>query len=188
MPCSGCHPGARPRLAFAVARQACRDCHANPHGAQFDAEIAAGGCARCHTALDWHQAKIDHSTWPLAGAHARTACTACHGAQNKGAQPAAYRGVPRDCEGCHDDVHAGQFRQSQPARPCRICHDPESFRIAARFDHATTRYPLDGKHRALTCDRCHAAETLRNGTTAVRWRLGYARCKDCHANPHAEGS
>jgi len=31
----------------------------------------------------------------------------------------------------------------------------------------TTRVPLDGKHRALTCDRCHAAETLRNGATAA---------------------
>ncbi len=186
VPCSGCHGGARPRLGFAVARQACRDCHANPHGAQFDAEIAAGGCARCHTAFDWHQVKIDHSIWPLAGAHGRTPCAACHGAKQNGAQPAAYRGIPRDCEGCHDDVHAGQFRQTQPARPCQVCHDPESFRIAPRFDHATTRYPLDGKHRALTCDRCHAAEPLRNGATAVRWRLGYVRCKDCHASPHVE--
>jgi hypothetical protein len=186
VPCSGCHGTARPRLAFAVVRQACRDCHANPHGAQFNAEIAAGGCARCHTAFDWHQAKIDHSIWPLAGAHGRTPCAACHGVQQKGAQPAAYRGIPRDCEGCHDDVHAGQFRQTQPAKPCQVCHDPASFRIAARFDHATTRYPLDGKHRALTCDRCHAAEALRSGATAVRWRLGYVRCKDCHANPHVE--
>ena len=186
VPCSSCHPGARPRLAFAVARQTCRDCHANPHGTQFDAEIAAGGCAQCHTPLDWHQAKIDHSTWPLAGAHARTACAACHGVQQKGAQPAAYRGIPRDCEGCHDDIHAGQFRQTAPAKPCRTCHDTESFRIAASFDHATTRYPLDGKHRELACERCHAAEPLRNGTSAVRWRLGYLRCKDCHASPHTE--
>ena len=187
-PCGACHPGARPRTAFALPRQVCADCHANPHGSQFNNEIAAGGCARCHTAFDWHQAKIDHSTWPLAGAHARTPCAACHGVQQKAAQPAAYRGLPRDCEGCHDDIHAGQFTQSAPARPCKACHDPESFQIARRFDHATTRYPLEGKHRPLACDRCHATERLRNGTSAVRWRLGYLRCKDCHANPHTEGS
>jgi hypothetical protein len=186
-PCSGCHPGARPRVVFAVARKACADCHANPHGAQFDKEIAAGGCARCHTALDWHQARIDHSTFPLAGAHARTACAACHGVQHKGAPAAAYRGIARDCEGCHDDVHAGQFRQTPPVKGCKACHDPESFHIAGRFDHATTRYPLEGKHRPLTCDRCHTSELLRNGTSAVRWRLGYLLCKDCHANPHREG-
>jgi hypothetical protein len=187
-PCGSCHPGARPRLAFAVARQACRDCHANPHGAQFDKEIAAGGCARCHTAFDWHQAKIDHTAWPLTGAHARTPCAACHGAQQNGAQPASYRGIPRDCEGCHDDIHAGQFRLTSPVKGCNACHDPESFRIAGAFDHRTTRYPLEGKHRPLACDRCHAAELLRNATTAVRWRLGYFQCKDCHASPHRDGA
>ncbi len=183
-PCSGCHPGARPRLAFQVGKRACLDCHADPHGGQFDAEIAIGGCARCHTTADWRQAKIDHSTWPLAGAHARTPCAACHGVQQKGAPRAAYRGTARDCEGCHDDVHAGQFTQRPPVRTCQQCHDPASFQIAAAFDHATTRYPLEGKHRPLACARCHPSEPLRNGSVVVRWRLGYRQCKDCHGNPH----
>lgn len=187
-PCSGCHPGARPRLRFTVAKQACADCHANPHGTQFQTEMAKGGCAACHTALDWHQPQIDHSRWPLAGAHKRTACAACHGEAKAGASPAAYRGIPRDCEGCHDDIHAGQFRQTQPIKACKTCHGTETFAIARTFDHRTTRYPLEGKHVALTCDRCHTPATLRNGTTAVRWRLGYTKCKDCHANPHREGS
>lgn len=186
VPCSGCHPGSRPRVAFAIGAKACADCHANPHGAQFDRELAAGGCQRCHTTRDWHQARIDHSAWPLDGAHARAACAACHGTQQKGAPPAAYRGIPRDCEGCHDDLHAGQFRQTAPQKRCPTCHTTASFRIAATFDHATTRLALDGKHRALTCDRCHTSEPLRNGAAAVRWRLGYVRCKDCHANPHKE--
>ncbi len=186
-PCSGCHPGARPRLSFVVAKQACADCHANPHGTQFEAEMAKGGCASCHTPLDWHQAKIDHSTWPLVGAHARTACAGCHGEQKQGAEPAAYRGVPRDCEGCHDDIHAGQFRQTQPAKECKSCHTPDTFQIARTFDHGTTRYPLEGKHKPLACAKCHRTETLRDGSSAVRWRLGYTQCKDCHANPHQEG-
>jgi hypothetical protein len=186
-PCGGCHPGARPRLSFVVAKQACADCHANPHGTQFESEMAKGGCASCHTALDWHQAKIDHSTWPLVGAHSRTPCTSCHGEQKKGAEPAAYRGLPRECEGCHDDIHAGQFRQTQPVKACKTCHTADTFQIARSFDHRTTRYPLEGKHVALGCEKCHATETLRNGTTAVRWRLGYLQCKDCHANPHVEG-
>lgn len=186
-PCSGCHPGARPRLSFVQPKQACADCHANPHGTQFAAEMAKGGCASCHTTLDWHQAKIDHSIWPLVGAHTRTACASCHGEQKQGAEPAAYRGIPRECEGCHDDIHAGQFRQSQPVKSCDTCHTPETFALASTFDHGKTRWPLQGKHRPLPCDKCHRTETLRNGTTAVRWRLGYTQCKDCHANPHQEG-
>ena len=148
--------------------------------------MTKGGCATCHSPLDWHQAKIDHSSWPLVGAHTRTACTACHGVQQKGASPAAYRGAPRDCEGCHDDIHAGQFRQTQPVKECKTCHTPDAFQIAKTFDHKTTRYPLEGKHEPLACAKCHAQEVLRNGTTAVRWRLGYVKCKDCHASPHQE--
>ncbi len=185
-PCGSCHASTRPRTVFTIARQTCADCHANPHGAQFDKEIAAGGCAHCHTPLDWHQAKIDHSTFPLVGAHARTTCTACHGEHEKGAPAATYRGLPHECEGCHDDVHAGQFRQTPPVKACKTCHDPESFQIAAKFKHATTGVSLEGKHRPLACDKCHAPAELRNGTTAVRWRLGYRQCKDCHANPHQE--
>lgn len=185
-PCSSCHGSARPRVAFTVAKRACLECHANPHGARFDKEIAAGGCARCHTTFDWHLAKIDHSTFPLVGAHTRTPCAACHGEHQKGAEAAAYRGIPRACEGCHDDIHAGQFQQTAPVAGCKTCHDPVSFKIAGAFAHATTGFPLEGKHQPLACDRCHVTAQLRNGTTAVRWRLGYRQCKDCHANPHQE--
>jgi len=136
--------------------------------------------------VDWHQPNIDHSTWPLVGVHARTACAGCHGEQKSGAKPAAYRGVPRDCEGCHDDIHAGQFRQTQPAKDCKTCHDATTFAIAKTFDHGKTRYPLDGKHVGLACEKCHPSSTLRNGATAVRWRLGYFECRDCHANPHKD--
>jgi hypothetical protein len=55
------------------------------------------------------------------------------------------------------------------------------------FDHARTRFPLAGKRRPLACGACHPAEALRDGSTAIRWRLGYQQCKDCHGNPHREG-
>jgi hypothetical protein len=186
-PCGACHTGPRPRLSFVVGKAECLDCHENPHGTQFAKEMAQGGCAACHTTADWHQSKIDHSIWPLVGEHARTKCAGCHGEQKKGAEPAAYRGIPRECEGCHDDTHAGQFQQTQPAKACKSCHDPTTFAIAATFRHDTTGFPLAGKHAPLACDRCHAPASLRDGSTAVRWRLGYRRCKDCHANPHREG-
>jgi len=182
-PCGACHPGSRPRLTWALTQTACLDCHDNPHGSQFDKEMAKGGCAHCHTPYSWHQAKVDHSTFPLTGAHARTSCDACHGKKAQGAEAAAYRGIPRDCEGCHDDQHAAQFRQTSPVKLCGECHATEAWKIA-KFDHDKTRYPLDGAHVALACDKCHVTAELRDGTQTVRWRLGYFRCKDCHADPH----
>ena len=182
-PCGSCHTGSRPRTSFIVANTQCLDCHENPHGTQFAKEMTQNGCATCHTTVDWHQSKIDHSIWPLLGVHARTKCAACHGEQKKGAEPAAYRGIPRECEGCHDDTHAGQFKN----KLCKTCHEPSTFKIATTFDHKTTGWSLDGKHAPLSCDKCHTSTTLRDGSTTIRWRLGYRQCKDCHANPHREG-
>jgi len=185
--CSRCHTTPRPRLDLRVGKQACADCHANPHGEQFATEMSKSGCATCHATADWHLPKIDHKTWPLTGAHARTACAGCHGETKPNAEPAAYRGIPRDCEGCHDDAHLGQFTGSQPVRTCVDCHDTSSYKLP-KFDHAAkTGYPLEGKHVGVACVKCHAPAELRNGTTTVRYRLGYRACKDCHANPHPEG-
>ncbi|MCA9675057.1 MAG: hypothetical protein KC464_08485, partial [Myxococcales bacterium] len=186
--CGACHGDKRPRLDFRVDKRACADCHANPHGDQFATEMAAGGCASCHVTTAWKQAKVDHSTWPLVGAHSRTACAACHGEVGTPgkAATAAFRGIPRDCEGCHEDVHAGQFRTAEPKRACGDCHGNERFK-PLDFDHAgKAGFVLDGGHARAKCEGCHAKTTLRNGAESTRYRLGYRACEDCHANPHKE--
>jgi hypothetical protein len=184
-PCAGCHPSARPRKDLRVAKKLCAECHENPHGTQFAKEMADGGCAHCHSAADWKQPRIDHSTWPLTGAHGRTACAQCHPAAS-GGEGAAYRGVPRVCDGCHEDTHAGQFRLNQPVRACDDCHTTEKYQLPG-FDHAAeTAWALEGKHAQTACDKCHAKEKLRDGRQAVRYRLGYQKCRDCHADPHVD--
>lgn len=186
-PCARCHPGKRPRVSFKVAKKVCVDCHDNPHGDQFAAEMAKGGCAQCHNTTGWNQPNIDHSTWPLTGAHSRAKCESCHSpskADKKTGSGATYRGVPRECEGCHEDIHAGQFRLSNPVKACKVCHSTEVFTIKA-FDHVNeANYPLTGGHKKVGCEKCHRKESLRSGKEIVRYRLGYRACKDCHANPH----
>lgn len=185
--CGACHAGDRPRLDWKLADTRCAACHENPHGDQFAAEMRAGGCAHCHSPVAWSAPKIDHDTWPLTGAHARAACAGCHAQSSNagGGATASYRGVPRDCTGCHDDVHLGQFRLTEPVRGCEVCHGTDTFDIA-RFDHAELAdYPLDGKHARVACGACHAKTTLRNGKETARYRLGFRACADCHANPHA---
>ena len=67
-----------------------------------------------------------------------------------------------------------------PGRPIIRLHD---------FDHAElTGYTLDGKHQKIECKACHAPAELTDGQTTPLWRLGYRECRDCHKNPHAEGS
>ena len=188
VPCSGCHPGPAPRLDWKNPKLNCADCHANPHGHQFDAEMAQGGCAHCHNVEGWGQVKVDHSIFPLLGAHARAACSACHDPTPEdklAGKGASWRGLPHECEGCHADEHGGQFR-SAPAKGCNSCHDNDAFQLP-NFDHATmTGWPLEGKHVGLECDKCHKQERRKDGVMSVRYRLGYHACRDCHADPHKE--
>lgn len=189
--CAKCHdgvPSEGKRLDWTLAKTACADCHQNPHGNQFDQEMKRNGCATCHTPADWDLPKIDHSIWPLTGAHASTACGACHSAteaDRKAGKGASYRLAPRACEGCHDDVHRGQFRLHEPKRACDFCHSTADFKIPDFLHERLTGYALEGRHRTLNCNKCHAQELASSGVSVVRYRLGYQRCRDCHADPHS---
>lgn len=189
--CRSCHRSESPRLDWSLDQAACADCHQNPHGDQFARELATSGCAGCHSPVAWNAPNIDHSTWPLTGAHELVACAACHdenASDRRAGGGASYRGVPRACDGCHADPHLGQFRLSEPVRACDACHATSAFTLP-EFDHTEAAgYGLEGKHAALACDGCHGRETLRDGQSAVRYRLGYRACRDCHADPHAPGA
>lgn len=192
--CAKCHDKpAREgkRLDWTATKSACADCHENPHGNQFAKEMRQNGCATCHTSADWDLPKIDHSIWPLTGAHAATACGACHSATDqdrKAGKGASYRLAPRACEGCHDDAHHGQFRLAEPKRACDYCHSTVDFKIQNFAHEKLTGYALEGRHRSLGCAKCHDKEPLKTGTTVVRFRLGYRGCRDCHADPHREAA
>lgn len=189
VPCSQCHESKRPRRNLRLEANTCNDCHANPHGDQFAAEMKQGGCAQCHSAAGWDAPRIDHSVWPLTGSHASTPCASCHTpskADRRKGKGATYQDAPRECAGCHEDVHAGQFRLTEPNRECAVCHNTDAFEIES-FDHDTlVGYPLEGAHATIECAACHKPEKLRNRTKAVRYRLGYRECADCHANPHSK--
>lgn len=185
--CSACHAAERPLLDLRVPKDACESCHSNPHGAQFAREMNQGGCAHCHQPTGWRLPKIDHRFWPLTGAHASTQCDSCHHpteADRKAGTGASYRGVPRNCSGCHDDVHLGQFRLSKPVLECDRCHSTTAFRIPS-FDHESIAgWALTGAHATTGCAKCHSVATLESGQTTTRWRLPSAECSVCHANPH----
>lgn len=187
-PCSACHTGARPRLDWQLQKQTCSDCHENPHGSQFDVQMKAGGCGACHDTKAWDIPKIAHDTWPLTGAHAQARCDECHTvseADRRAGNGVSYRQAPRECEGCHADVHLGQFRLTEPQKQCSECHGTVTFKLPG-FDHAArTSYALEGKHSSVACRACHVPAQLANGETTALWRLPYRACKDCHANPHA---
>ncbi|MHB8838819.1 MAG: hypothetical protein ACYC7F_07700 [Gemmatimonadaceae bacterium] len=88
-------------------RTACAACHADPHAGQFT--TSTGTCVRCHDTVRWAgAARFVHdrdTSFPLAGAHSRVPCAACHRpvAQSGGGTRVPYRSLPTACEGCHAD-------------------------------------------------------------------------------------
>ena len=155
--------------------QKCLECHkevredvAKKRG--FHGTIDASACETCHAEhggrekplVVFNQATFDHrqAEFPLLGKHQTTPCAKCH------LKP-KYRETPRDCFSCHQqaDKHKGAL-----GRDCARCHNPAAWKEIS-FDHSTTKFPLDAKHRQVACEKCHTAQPFNSAPTA---------CSGCH--------
>jgi hypothetical protein len=111
------------------------------------------------------------------------------------------------CTDCHLDAHVGQLgRKGAPEAACDRCHDVQGW-VPVRFelaDHQKGRWPLEGAHRAVACDRCHPkdpkleallppsvrAEALRQRRPArvsdfpMDRKLDARKCTACHKDVH----
>ncbi len=153
--------------------------------------------------------------FPLDGSHRAIACNACHTSDDKLARrvsrsvraqlerqkrpivvssallalPALKRvgGDTGDvrCEGCHDDPHAGQFSGTIAKQGCNGCHQTSAFQDE-RFNHASSRFPLEGKHQKARCGQCHPQEKpKRRGQAPVtRYAPLSLACAACHRDEH----
>lgn len=162
----------------------CVSCHRqdDPH-----ANALGTDCARCHEVGDWSPAPgFDHgdSRYPLTGAHREVDCDQCHRASSLGIAPgpdgtraARYRPLRfADCADCHADPHRGRLQGE-----CSSCHVTRGFDVldTRGFNHASTRFPLLGKHRSTGCEACH-------GRAMATPRPAFGRCATCHADVHGE--
>jgi hypothetical protein len=160
------------------ARSECASCHPEHGGRDFELIEWRGG----------DPASFDHrrAGFPLEGKHAALACEKCHRTElhksevarirEGGLREGSWLGLKTACRDCHEDPHTGRLGQD-----CETCHAPEDWKkiLETEFDHARTRWPLAGAHREVACAKCHDA------TTAWGPRPAFARCDDCHVDPHA---
>ncbi len=188
----------RDRLPFGLVEGAeCEACHESPHRAAWPAAENGERCTHCHpaSAPTWTEAtaaitpELHASTgFPLERPHATVDCVACHAAalpfaeRYPDATAADYARAPETCQGCHEDIHAGQFvADGGDARACLECHDRHRFRppAFAIADHAAS-FELAGAHLAVPCIGCHA-----NDAAGVRrFAETPSACADCHDSPH----
>lgn len=141
--CDACHLPEKGNIYQAKLENACIACHKkdDKHKGQL-----GNKCESCHNEKRWKDAPYDHnkSRFPLTGSHAKTECKKCH-------QTPAFHDTPSTCNGCHekDDKHKGRF-----GTKCESCHYTGTWK-SWDFDHAKTRYPLDGAHKKVDCYDCH---------------------------------
>lgn len=167
------------------AAKDCRACHRDPHGGQFQPRLDKEGCTACHGLEAFKRVRFDHaleSRFKLEGQHAKAACASCHKPGDAGV--IRYRPLPLACAGCHADPHAGQLAV-KGFTDCARCHDGASWKEKLRFDHQKdSRFKLEGKHRPLACDKCHALVQLAQGVEARRYKPLPVDCQACHADHH----
>lgn len=207
--CTQCHQ-LRTRGADS---QRCLECHAplarrieerrGYHGSL--SEVECGVCHKEHLGKSFRPVHFvpedfahDSTGYGLRGSHAEVECKACHQPAlvldaevlefkgSAGALERTFLGLGTQCADCHedDDPHQGQFVD----RDCGSCHQEEDWGEADAFDHARSRYPLEGRHGEVECGLCHKVERGGSGEEFRRFRpLDSSDCSVCHEDPHRGG-
>ncbi len=207
--CKACHgPFREKKAVFRGLRfDSCSRCHIDAHFGQLTAARSKSGasCEACHSVDGFVPARYeteDHqkARFGLDGAHQAVPCSSCHvkdarltSANKVAIDKASRRGMAVDvssarfsfkgsveqCNGCHRDVHDGQFGK----KPCTQCHTTASF-ASLHFDHnRDTDFALDGKHAGAACDSCHKVEK-KHGNKIVRYAPLDKSCASCHRDVH----
>ena len=167
-----------------VPFRGCADCHDDPHRGRLSSR-----CGDCHTTKGFASIEgraFNHSLtrYPLKGRHGRVTCAGCHGPDLAKPNPAF-----ESCASCHSDPHNGKAVLAGKPADCGACHRvegfaPSSFTIA---QHASSPYPLEGRHAQVACVKCHTPSPGPAGARPARiarLRMPFGQCADCHTDSH----
>jgi len=192
--CGDCHKiglGGRTDkiLPFHFEDRTCTACHMDPHKGEFKdrqallrADGTPQGCEACHNVRTWLDVKgFDHSKtkFDLVGAHRVVACGDCHKTL-PGTHEIQFKGVPKNCDACHADIHGGQFAAKNGVTSCEDCHVVQRW-IPSTFDHdKRTQFPLTGGHENVGCAQCHSLQREIKGKPVLFYKPTPKACMDCH--------
>lgn len=179
-PCFSCHKKGE-KWSFREIGIKCNDCHTDIHEGFLEKKYyPENDCKKCHSVDIWSDVKFDHSTttFTLQGAHVRQSCKACHFTKgNDGKEIQKFAGLSTQCSNCHKDVHVQQFEENGITK-CNKCHGFENWKIN-KFDHSKTRFPLDGRHINVACNKCH--KPVQEGqVTYTQYKFKDIKCETCH--------
>jgi hypothetical protein len=194
--CTQCHV-----LGDKVSNEKCLQCHTdirvritNRKGYHSSVDVKGKQCTICHNehhGKNFQLIRLNVSTfnhnltgYPLSVPHAKISCKDCHNDKNitdpkLKARKNTYLGVNTACLTCHADYHRKTLSSD-----CLSCHDANSFKPATKFNHATARFVLTGKHTTVECIKCHKVE-MPDGKKYQQFRdIRFSSCTNCHRDPH----
>lgn len=185
--CQKCHTSGNMTEHLSFAH--CTDCHKDQHRGQFADRADKGACESCHSVEGYKPANFTteahgKSRYALTGSHLAVACFECHKAVDSGSKSSYIRYDFSDlsCKGCHADRHGGQAEQWMKEKGCERCHTTDTWHTAT-FDHNLSKFPLAGKHNAVTCAKCHVNdETVK--PAVVKLKNLPLECAACHRDVH----
>jgi hypothetical protein len=195
--CADCHIPAGKETRYRIKFAHCVDCHKDEHEGQFAGEPWQNHCEQCHTGVTFKTSSYtlaihQKSSFPLSGGHIAVACNDCH-KPLVNSKLALYHFDPLGCTSCHEDIHKGQFADRMAGldgngKPsgCEACHSTREWKDLSKFNHARTRFPLEGSHRAVACADCHKPPNMELTMVHVQFSSVPTGCSDCHENPHAD--
>ncbi|MBX2812078.1 MAG: hypothetical protein KTR25_09710 [Myxococcales bacterium] len=179
-PLKGAHTSVKCRLCHVdnqISGQPtkCSQCHLDIHQGQFGED-----CTKCHTETAFKPTpKFDHANtgFELIGAHQEVECLLCHGGEGK--PDLSKKSETPECATCHLPGHGPEL--GEHCDQCHVLEEDKKFSEAAhdRFDHNTTTFPIERRHRLLSCGDCHPAAVDGKPPIAPT-----SRCDNCHMDPH----
>jgi hypothetical protein len=179
-PCFACHKKTQ-QWSFKEIGSRCNDCHKDVHESYLDKKYyPEANCTNCHSETSWNLINFDHSKtgFVLMGVHQNQTCRKCHFNQTgDGIVSQKFSGLDSTCTNCHKDIHMNQFEVAGVTN-CNQCHEFDNWK-ASKFDHNTTRFVLDGRHKDVACIKCHKPQQAGD-ITYVQYKLNDFKCEDCH--------
>ncbi len=126
-------------------------------------------CDKCHSERSWEKSFFDHnrdSRFVLRRAHKKVQCKGCHKDEKFVTAP------PTTCQKCHSGDDRSKGHRGRFGQRCQDCHTESNWKTV-RFNHKrVTRYALLGKHRKLSCTKCHSGRLYEDKVKAS--------CNFCH--------
>jgi hypothetical protein len=194
--CTQCHV-----LGNKISNEKCLTCHTEiqirmnlQKGYHASADVKGKQCFVCHSEHNGKKfqlirlevSKFDHNLagYPLSIPHAKKECIDCHNTKfiadaKLKAKKNTYLGINTECLNCHADYH---LKTLSPV--CLNCHNPDSFKLATKFNHDNARFQLAGKHKNVDCLKCHKVKMIEGNKYQEFRGIQYSNCTSCHKDPH----